>query len=62
MDIHEPDRDPLLIGDVDASDTRHLRLSLAVGVRQWQKPLLAEGAHYRNARPKVNGPCGMRAA
>jgi len=27
MDVSEPDRDPLLIGDVDTRDARHLRLS-----------------------------------
>src|SRR5262249_45926277 len=27
MNISKPDRDPLLIGDVDASDARHLRFS-----------------------------------
>jgi hypothetical protein len=27
MDVGQPDRDPLLIGDIDASDPRHLRFS-----------------------------------
>jgi hypothetical protein len=27
VDIGEPDRDPLLIGNIDASDPRHLRFS-----------------------------------
>jgi hypothetical protein len=27
VDVREPDRDPLLIGDIDTRDARHLRLS-----------------------------------
>jgi len=27
MNVSEPDRDPLLIGNIDASDPRHLRIS-----------------------------------
>jgi hypothetical protein len=30
MDVSESDRDPLLIGDVDTRDARHLRLSSKV--------------------------------
>src|SRR5690349_6619676 len=35
MDISEPDRDPLLAWNVDASYSRHLRFSLGVGSGQW---------------------------
>ena len=41
MDVGKPDRHPLLIGDVDTRDARHLRLSSKI--TKWGGPRSSQG-------------------
>src|SRR5262249_29119762 len=57
MDISEPDGDPLLIGNVDTSYPRHLRLSLKTSRDNVGSPR-RKGKHSDGVAPGVNRLCG----